>query len=73
MQSIKRLVHAKNNRVWSVKQTTSGSPSWDPEVVCFTDILFNLFSSNCLYRFTRYHRRALRLFRFLYIFFYFFK
>jgi len=24
MQSIKRLVHAKNNRVWSVKQTTSG-------------------------------------------------
>jgi len=26
MQSIKRLVHAKNNRVWSVKQTTLGFP-----------------------------------------------
>jgi len=26
MQSIKRLVHAKNNHVWSVKQTTPGSP-----------------------------------------------
>jgi len=26
MQSIKRLVHAKNNSVWSVKQTTLGSP-----------------------------------------------
>jgi len=26
MQSIKRSVHVKNNRVWSVKQTTSGSP-----------------------------------------------
>jgi len=26
MQSIKRLVHAKNNRAWTVKQTTSGSP-----------------------------------------------
>jgi len=26
MQSIKRLVYAKNNRVWSVKQTTPGSP-----------------------------------------------
>jgi len=26
MQSIKRLVHAKNNRVWLVKQTTSGFP-----------------------------------------------
>jgi len=26
MQSIKRLVNAKNNRVWSVKQTTSESP-----------------------------------------------
>jgi len=25
MQSIKRLVHAKNNRIWSVKQITSGS------------------------------------------------
>jgi len=25
MQSIKRLVYAKNNRVWLVKQTTSGS------------------------------------------------
>jgi len=26
MQSIKILVHAKNNRVWSVKQTTLESP-----------------------------------------------
>jgi len=26
MQSIKRLVHAKNNRVWSIKQTTLRSP-----------------------------------------------
>jgi len=25
MQSVKRLVHAKNNRVWSAKQTTLGS------------------------------------------------
>jgi len=26
MQSIKRLVHWKNNRVWSIKQTTLRSP-----------------------------------------------
>jgi len=26
MQSIKKLVHAKNNRVWSIKQTTLESP-----------------------------------------------
>jgi len=32
MQSIKRLVHAKNNRVWSVKQTTSGG---DPGVLFY--------------------------------------
>jgi len=33
MQSIKRLVHAKNNRVWSVKQT-SGSlrEKWERDV-----------------------------------------
>jgi len=38
MQSIKRLVYAKNNRVWSIKQTTPGSPLWSKINFIFTSL-----------------------------------